>query len=117
MRAIKVYDILNIAAFRLNYRVVLEFLGIFIYNNSVTFHFVLQEGRGGDSRSIKTCWSMFRTTLDMKLTSVVIEERLEFVNTRDIIVSPSTRVHTSNTLSLSTITDCHNSLSSNVNIF
>ena len=87
MRAIKVYDILNIAAFRLNYRVVLEFLGIFIYNNSVTFHFVLQEERrGGDSRSIKTCWSMFRTTLDMKLTSVVIEERLEFVNTREILL-------------------------------
>ena len=85
MRAIKVYDILNIAAFRLNYRVVLEFPGIFIYNNSVTFQFVLQEGRGL-SRSIKTCWSMFRTTLDMKLTSVVIEQRSEFVNTREILL-------------------------------
>ena len=42
--------------------------------------------RGGDSRSIKTCWSMFRTTLDMKLTSVVIEQRSEFVNTREILL-------------------------------
>ena len=51
MRAIRVYDILNIAAFRLNYRVVLEFPGIFIYNNSVTFQFVLQEvGEGTEDQ-------------------------------------------------------------------
>ena len=56
------------------------------YYNSVTFQFVLQEGRGGDSRSIKTCWSMFRTTLDMKLGTSVVIERSEFVNTREILL-------------------------------